>query len=405
MRISKEVSGNAMRRDDPTRQGRGEFEWCDICGDDPSREDLVQRQILLALPGDIIINTSCIFGFQGGKWRIRTVDRSREIYPNWQIAAALLMPRQTRKEQHWGQGAPVMRASQYCVIHVNLGAVTLERNSKARCEVVTAEVSNRDSKFVIGVSERFAHVRAIWASANSHFDEPLSGLIIQHERAVKSGKPLGAEIHKLVDNLQATAAKHAADYGVVGNALNADVLPTLLQIAQCRTLPQPQVQIETIPFQEILIRRREVKKWRQWVASRGAESVHFRRVVREAYRSTCIVCGLCLPTVASGSNPGVDAAHILPWAQFDLDHINNGLCLCKLHHWAFDDGLIAITFDGENYRVTIPPEIEDDMMDVPEFTLAYLRNAVGVIPIERLPVERAHWPSPQLLEKLRQMLG
>lgn len=404
MRISKEISGNAVRRDEPLRQGRGEFEWCDVGENDPSKDDLLQRRIILALPGGVNIDTTCLFGYQGGKWRVRTVDKAREIYPNWQVGSALMMPRQTRKEQHWGDGIPILRTSQYCIIHLNFGTVMLEPNSRASCQVMTAEIANQYQQDTIDVPDRFAQVQAVWA-ARTQFDEPLAGLIAQHENMVRSGTALGSEAHKLVDQLQAAAARHATDYGIPGNAPSADVLPALLRIAQKATFSPPTAPIDQIPAEEIQIRRREVKQWRQWAASRGAESARFRREVREAYRSTCIVCGLCLPTLGSDSNPGVDAAHILPWAQFDLDHVKNGMCLCKLHHWAFDDGLISITHDGTKYVVRIPHEAEDDMLDKPEFSLAYLKSTVGVIPEERLPADRNQWPSPDLLTKLRAILS
>lgn len=404
MRISKEISGNAVRRDEPLRQGRGEFEWCDVGPSDPSQDDLLQRRIILSLPSGVNIDTSCVFGRQGGKQRVRTVDGAREIYPNWQIATALLMPRQTRTEAHWGDGIPILRTSQYCVIHINFGHVALEQNARAMCQVDSVEIANQYQQDTINVDARFAQVQAVWA-ARHQFDEPLAGLIAQHENLVRSGSALGSEAHRIVDQLQAAAAVHATDYGIPGSAPSADVLPALLRIAQRAAVPPPSGPIDQIPPDEIQIRRREVKQWRQWAASRGAASARFRREVREAYRSTCIVCGLCLPTLDCDSNPGVDAAHILPWAQFDLDHVKNGICLCKLHHWAFDDGLIAISFDGENYVVRIPHDAEDEMLDRPQFSIAYLRNAAGIISAERLPADPNLWPSPELLDRLRAILS
>ena len=234
---------------------------------------------------------------------MRTVDGQRETYPNWQIATALLMPRQTRTEQHWGDGIPIMRSSQYCVIHINFGTVTLETNARAKCLVRTAEITNQYQQETIDVPARFAQVQSVW-TARRMFDEPLAGLIAQHENMVRSGSALGTEAHKLVEQLQAAAAVHATDYGIPGNAPSADVLPALLRIAQKATLSPPTAPIDQIPAEEIQIRRRELKQWRQWVASRGAASVRFRREVREAYRSACLVCGLCLPTLGSDSNPG-----------------------------------------------------------------------------------------------------
>lgn len=404
MRISKEISGNAVRRDDPGRQGRGEFEWCDFRDGDPEPDDLVQRRIILQLDG-VQIDTGCIFGRQGGKQRVRIVPGTsgRELYPNWQIATALLMPRQTRTEQHWGDGIPIMRASQYCITHINFGTVTLDENARAMLQVVSLEVANQYQQDTIAVPERFDDVLAVWA-ARHRFDDPLAGLIAQHENLVRSGSALGSEAHKIVDQLQAAAAMHSTDYGSPGNAPSADVLPALLRIARRVTDPAPRGQIEQIPPEEIQIRRREVKQWRHWAATRGAASARFRREVREAYRSTCVVCGLCLPTLGSDSNPGVDAAHILPWVQFDLDHVQNGLCLCKLHHWAFDDGLIEVGFNGTNYTVRIPHDAEDDMLDRPEFSIEFLRSTVGAIPDERLPENTSLWPNPELLSRLKAIL-
>ncbi len=404
MRISKEISGNAVRRDEPLRQGRGEFEWCDVGTNDPSAADLAQRRIILSLPNGVNIDTACVFGQQGGKQRVRTIDGQRETYPNWQLATALLMPRQTRTEQHWGNGIPIMRSSQYCVIHINFGPVTLQPKARATCPIRTAEITNQSQQATIDVPARFAQVDVVW-KARRMFDDPLAGLIAQHEDFVRSGSPLGTEAHKLVEKLQTMAALHAADYGIPGNAPIADVLPTLLQIAQKGTLSPPTGLIDQIPAEEIQIRRREVKQWRQWAASRGAESARFRRAVREAYRSTCFVCGLCLPPLGSHSNPGVDAAHILPWAQFDLDHVRNGVCLCKLHHWAFDEGLIEISFNGRHYVVRIPHEPEDDMLDKPEFSIDFLRSVAGTLLDSRLPQDTAMWPSPELLERLRSILA
>lgn len=405
MRISKEISGNAVRRDEPLRQGRGEFEWCDFSNDDPEPDDLVQRRIILSLPGGLQIDTGCILGRQGGKQRVRIAPGTtgREIYPNWQIASALLMPRQTRTEQHWGDGIPIMRTSQYCIIHINFGRIVLQDNARAVLPAETLEIANQYQQDTIQVAQRFRDVQTVWA-ARHHFDDPIAGLIAQHENMVRSGSVLGIEAHKLVENLQVAAAAHSGDYGIPGNAPSTDVLPALMRIAERIAEPAPTGEIEQIPPEEIEIRRREVKQWRRWAANRGAASARFRREIREAYKSTCVVCGLCLPSLGNDSNPGVDAAHILPWSQFDLDHVKNGMCLCKLHHWAFDDGLIEITFDGSNYNVRIPHEAEDDMLDVPEFSLDFLRSAVGPIPRDRLPDDQELWPSPDLLDRLRSIL-
>lgn len=59
----------------------------------------------------------------------------------------------------------------------------------------------------------------------------------------------------------------------------------------------------------------------------------FRRTVTTAYGYRCAFCGL---QVLNGLENIVDGAHIKPFSQFYDDRIDNGLSLCKNHHWAFD---------------------------------------------------------------------
>ena len=39
----------------------------------------------------------------------------------------------------------------------------------------------------------------------------------------------------------------------------------------------------------------------------------------------------------------VAAAHIIPWRYSHNDDPRNGMALCGLHHWTFDEGLVTIT--------------------------------------------------------------
>jgi putative restriction endonuclease len=74
----------------------------------------------------------------------------------------------------------------------------------------------------------------------------------------------------------------------------------------------------------------------------------FRRVVVSIYGQRCAFCGLRIIS-ASGQNV-VDGAHIKPFSQFYDDRIDNGLALCKNHHWAFDKGWFGISDD---YRLLV----------------------------------------------------
>jgi len=59
----------------------------------------------------------------------------------------------------------------------------------------------------------------------------------------------------------------------------------------------------------------------------------FRRTIISIYDHRCAFCGL---QVFNNLENVVDGAHIKPFGKFYDDRINNGLSLCKNHHWAFD---------------------------------------------------------------------
>ncbi len=66
---------------------------------------------------------------------------------------------------------------------------------------------------------------------------------------------------------------------------------------------------------------------------------NFRKLVNQAYSFRCVFCGIQLEIV--------EAAHIVPHAHPEgNDEPNNGICLCVLHHAAYDSGLIYFTIDG-----------------------------------------------------------
>jgi 5-methylcytosine-specific restriction endonuclease McrA len=71
----------------------------------------------------------------------------------------------------------------------------------------------------------------------------------------------------------------------------------------------------------------------------------FTENVRDAYDERCAVCGE--RRVTPDGSPEVEAAHIYPKSEGGVDEVQNGVALCKLHHWAFDAGWISFTDDHE----------------------------------------------------------
>lgn len=83
------------------------------------------------------------------------------------------------------------------------------------------------------------------------------------------------------------------------------------------------------------------REWQEKVQRQPVRNQYsFRKEVLRAYSCKCAVCLV--------SNPKfLDAAHILPAAMGDDDSVNNGICLCKNHHIAFDNGILKISPDGD----------------------------------------------------------
>lgn len=115
--------------------------------------------------------------------------------------------------------------------------------------------------------------------------------------------------------------------------------------------------------------------------------------------------GLQLPRTEVTATAGVDAAHILPWSRFDLDSTKNGICLNKQCHWAFDEGLLRLSYDdAENsYVVSIPNPVRLAAKKA-HFDIESFEAIIGRVPQNRLPAAEALWPSRQYLAELNRFL-
>lgn len=75
----------------------------------------------------------------------------------------------------------------------------------------------------------------------------------------------------------------------------------------------------------------------------------FRRLICELYDYQCAACGLRIRL--EDDVTFIDAAHLIPFAESHNDHPSNGLALCKNHHWAMDNRLIALDLEN-HWRVS-----------------------------------------------------
>ncbi len=237
----------------------------------------------------------------------------------------------------------------------------------------------------------------------AEFPEYLATLIDEHRGITRRGTPIPEQAESIVEQIQHAVTVNASDLGILFRTDGQDALDDL--VASLSEPPaEPPIKVSDVDPDETEIRRRTVKEWRRWAASRGAASARFRRAVREAWNSTCSVCGLHLPPTSVNTSAGVDAAHILPWADYDLDHVCNGICLCKHHHWAFDEGLLVFRPEGTGLRVEVPADLAEKITaeNAAFSSLDSLRAFEGMIPENRLPRRVQDRPDARYLDLLRE---
>jgi putative restriction endonuclease len=78
----------------------------------------------------------------------------------------------------------------------------------------------------------------------------------------------------------------------------------------------------------------------------------FRRVIVTIYEHRCTFCGVRILT--ADGHTAIEAAHIIPWHVSQNDDPRNGLALCRLCHWSFDEGLVTLS---NSYQIKISPQL------------------------------------------------
>jgi putative restriction endonuclease len=115
----------------------------------------------------------------------------------------------------------------------------------------------------------------------------------------------------------------------------------------------------------------------------------FRKAIVRLYEHRCALCGIRM--VTPEGHTIVEAAHIVPWSETRDDRPANGLCLCRLCHWSFDEGLMSV---GKAYEVLVSKRIQS-AHNMPGHVLT-LRDR----PIFR-PRKNVWWPSQDNLARHR----
>jgi putative restriction endonuclease len=112
----------------------------------------------------------------------------------------------------------------------------------------------------------------------------------------------------------------------------------------------------------------------------------FRKAVVRIYDHRCAFCGVRMLT--TDGHTAVDAAHIIPWTISHDDDPHNGMALCGLCHWTFDQGLLGVSM---KYLLLLSDELRI-IQNVP----GHLQTLEGRSIIG--PAEQTLWPQIKALD-------
>lgn len=385
-----------------TSGGRGEYE---VAGSQAGIRalDLVGLKIVFELLPNFEVNTGNIIRHTQGKPRIRLQKRpaGEPIFKHAYLvlADALLMPKPKRE-------ISITPGDKLQLVDNNFSVTSIQfeiiRRDTVNVVVYPTNIilSNSDDKQArIDVVERMRILLNVWAYAEQNTGT-LPDLVRNHKAAFLSGSE---------ENISSAAKAIKAFFHDPGDPLRQILTDFELSDSFTYWMGLHTNDVEDYIVDDDLndlqeAARNRLKQWRLQ-ACRGNDGTKFSRNVKEAYRHTCFFSGYFLPKTSLTGSAGVDSAHILPWAEYDLNSVKNGLCLSKLCHWAFDSGILRLSYkpDAEEYMLTIPGKYQE-LEQSGEIDLSPFRQLVGVIPRSRLPQNRNDWPNPEYIEKYNESL-
>lgn len=385
-----------------TGGGRGVYELAGTQGSYRAF-DLFDKSMFYELTPSLIVPGRAMPSNRQGKPRIK-LDNQNDTTHFYRLLAGLLLLPKPKREFKKTSGDVLVAFEAYSITAIKIDVVTIDaEKSIVRPTEILLENANGLKK-CINFVDRMARILEVWRVA-SQSGSPISNLIRIHQSTVYS-----PEInHKLIEK----ASKNIFDFcETIYDPLQK--IESLLNIEQDRgeidrnTDSLDQSLKEDFGIDDAILSElanvENVRRWRK-VAARGSSASKFSNYIKEAYQHTCCLTGQRLPKLESISSSGVDAAHILPWASHGINAVDNGICLSKQYHWAFDSGVIKLSFDrriGE-YIVSIPERVMIEAQ-FHGFSIEPYASISGVVPRERLPRNPAYWPNPDYLDALNKIM-
>lgn len=346
--------------------------------------------LYLRWPDGIVRETGLEVEGESGKPRLRSLW-SPAFQIGRMVASMLMLPAPIRTFLSASSGLPVARTKEYVLTRLGFGP---ETEFAGITDIVTidpafVDLDNLTDKESIGVEQRWRRIEAVYSSI-----ERLPAAVLEqvelHRAYMASGQPVTGSLEPIVSSIMRALALANANWDSA-----TDPLPGLEQLLGISpsldpSLPPP----DALGEDEPLVSARSAHQYRL-AKMRGSSGRRFSTQIRAAYADRCAFCGAKYGGVR-GVRSGVDAAHILAWSKYDLDVVPNGMSLCKLHHWAFDEALLMPVYDGSDFVLKfteLSTQFETD-------ALSKLGQNEFAVPANWLPTEKSDWPSKTYLERL-----
>jgi len=376
-----------------TSGGRGEYE---IAGsqDMVRVHDVFGRHIVLEMLPGHRIHTGNYIRYAQGKPRIRLYDQKLNRHIYLILAAILLLPKPKREIGVTPAGKLQIYKDNFSIASIVFDIVELT-DDELIISPTQAILSNSSENCVrLDVMERMRLVMSVWEAAEKN-PVNTSDFLLSHKNAFDN-----ANVRKILDTceeLRRYNVEQDDPLQYAARSLDASNRDSFSWMAVHAIVIDEAIALgETTleSFRESA--RNRVKTWRH-LALRGAEGEKFSSDVKAAYNNTCLFTGFYLPKTELGS-AGVDAAHILPWAKYDINRINNGLCLSKLCHWAFDNRILLLDFNSQIDKYVLSISAHALQAEVQQqIDLTPFHAISGAISNSLLPKDKANWPDVEFL--------
>lgn len=388
-----------------TSGGRGEYELAGRQGKN-SVVDFSGYHFDFQISPHILVPGKCSLQINGGKPRLRLDDAQATHAYRW-LSALLLLHKPNRvRVENPSHTASFDFSAGYQISGIRVDVIAkAEEHLYCQLRPTILEVHQGEITEFLSVPERISRIQNVLENLDK-LPEVISKSLSEFQEGF-----LNPESHKKLETLR--DAVYAAISIDNPQAKPVDALLYLESLIGEGKPISEDVIAEVVEGNDgeddqrsdIQIRADYVRTWRM-VAERGHKGRKFSKSVLDAYDSRCLITGRQLPKTRANTIPGVDAAHILPWAKYDLDRVANGLCLAKTYHWAFDAGIVRIAFDSKaNVYVRTIEDATRKILFQEGFDLEDFDQNLGVIPEDRLPKNKSLWPDPKFLDEFNKLLS